>query len=174
MVRSLNDDQEAYQTFLRRVAAMVRGYLFNTMGAATRTPDKIEDLVQDVLLALHRKKHLYQPTRPILPWLFAIARYRVIDAVRAEKRRPALTEWEDGFEPAAPEPAPLSDEKIWELEELLSCLSPKQKDILILAKVERLPLNDIAQRFGMSLSAVKVTIHRTVQKLRKKRRESAL
>lgn len=64
MSRSLLNDKDAYETFLKRVAVMIRGYLFNIMGSSSRTPEKIEDLVQDVLLAIHRKKHLYHPKRP--------------------------------------------------------------------------------------------------------------
>jgi RNA polymerase sigma-70 factor (ECF subfamily) len=166
MIRSLNNETHAYETLLKRVAVMIRGYLFNLLGSA-RTEEKVEDLVQDVLIAIHRKKHLYHPTRAILPWLFAIARYRLIDQARADKRRPNTTILDETVD-FSDDNHRLNEEGAFVLEELLSDLSPRQKDILVLAKVDGIPLADIAQRFNMSLSAVKVTVHRTIQKLRKK------
>jgi RNA polymerase sigma-70 factor (ECF subfamily) len=164
--QSLRGDQAAYRAFLERTSSMVRGYLTNSMGSSKRTPEKIEDLVQDVLLAIHRKKHLYRADMPILPWLFAIARYRLIDQVRAEKRRPMLVEWDETLDPADTNSLPLPDERLFELEELLECLSQKQRRILVMAKAEGVPLAEIAQRLQMSLSAVKVTVHRALRKIR--------
>ncbi len=166
MNESLHGNQESYHSLLSRVSVMIRGYLTNSMGSQMRTPEKVEDLVQDVLLAIHRKKHLYRTNMPILPWLFAIARYRLIDTVRAEKRRPTLVEWDDTLDPVDPAQAIASDEQLFQIEELLECLSIKQKQILILAKAEGMPLVEIANRFQMSLSAVKVTVHRSILKVR--------
>ena len=173
MNESLQGDQTSYHSFLSRVSVMLRGYLTNAMGSHMRTPEKVEDLVQDVLLAIHRKKHLYRTDMPILPWLFAIARYRLIDYVRSEKRRPSLVEWDDTFDPSDPrQTIALSDENIFQIEELLECLSTTQKQILILAKAEGIPLSEIANRFNMSLSAVKVTVHRALRKVRQHQKVS--
>lgn len=168
MTRSLAGDKPAYETLLRKIETMVTGYLMNAMNASMRSEERAEDLVQDVLLAVHRKKHLYRLDMPILPWLFAIVRYRLIDHVRHEKRRPLLVEWEEELDLADASSASLPETEALDVEEILEGLSQKQRDLLVLAKVEKVPLAEIADRFGMSLSAVKVTIHRTVQKLKKR------
>jgi RNA polymerase sigma-70 factor (ECF subfamily) len=163
---SLKGDREIYEKLLSRVAGLVRGYLTNTASRRTLDSGHVEDLVQEVLLAIHRKKHLYSTDKPILPWLFAIAKYKLIDHLRAEKRRPCL-QLDETIDPAAPSSESLSEDQAFELEELLVSLSPLQKDILLMAKVERIPLAQIAEKFHMSLSAVKVTVHRTLKKVRK-------
>jgi RNA polymerase sigma-70 factor, ECF subfamily len=173
MVRSLQGDNIAYETMLSRIAVMVRGYLFNSMGPAQRSDEKIEDLVQEVLLAIHRKKHLYRPDLPILPWLFAIARYKLIDQVRSEKRRPSLVDWDDTMDPIDSNANAAPDERVLELEELLDCLSPRQKTILIMAKANGVPLAEIAQKFGMTLSAVKVTVHRALNRVRQQQKATS-
>ncbi len=167
IVRSLGGDKIAYQKFLSRVALMTRGFIANSMGVHQRTDEKIEDLVQEVLITIHRKKHLYRTDMPVLPWLFAIAKYRLIDHFRSEKRRPLLTEWDETLDPADPNPQMFQDERLFELEQILEGLSERQKTILVLAKANGTPLAEIAERFGMSLSAVKVTVHRALQKARK-------
>jgi RNA polymerase sigma-70 factor, ECF subfamily len=164
--KGLEGDREAYEKFLLKVASIVRGYLFNNLSKANRTDERVEDLVQDVLLSIHRKKHLYRLDLPVIPWLFTIARYRLIDHWRAEMKRPPSVEWAEDFDPPAPADGSLSDSQLFELEELLEGLSSKQKQILILAKAEKIPLADIARQFDMSLSAVKVTVHRALRKVR--------
>lgn len=171
MLESLEGNQQAYAKLLEKTARMVRGYLANSMSSAQRTDERIEDLVQDVLVAIHRKKHLYRPEMPILPWLFAIARYRLIDQVRADKRRPSTVEMDERFDfPDKKASAP--EEHAFHLEELLTDLSPRQKEILVLAKAEDMPLAQIAEKFRMSLSAVKVTVHRALQKVRERQRNT--
>src|SRR5690348_12958773 len=110
MEKSLNGDREIYEKLLKRIASMVRGFLMNNMSKAIRTDERVEDLVQDVLIAIHRKKHLYQSNRPILPWLFAIARYKLIDHLRADARRPSTVEWDESFDPPGSDKAPASEE----------------------------------------------------------------
>lgn len=128
--------------------------------------ETVEDLVQDVLVAIHRKKHLYDPSRPALPWIFAVARYRLIDHARALSARPPTTTLED-----IPEAALAGDEVLdrgLEVEELLEGLTDNQRRAVVLAKMEGRPLADVAAGLGLSLSAVKVTVHRALEALRRK------
>ncbi len=43
--------------------------------------------MQEVLLAVHLKRHTYDPAAPFAPWLFAVTRNKVIDALRRRGRR---------------------------------------------------------------------------------------
>jgi RNA polymerase sigma-70 factor (ECF subfamily) len=160
MRRALAGESAAYETLLGTLASLVRGWLVNQ----GRSAEAAEDLVQDVLIAVHRKKHLYDPARPFLPWLFAVARYRVIDVARAQARRPSTVPLEDLFDPAAPEDKTL--ERTLLVEELLDALPERQRRVLSLAKIDGLPLEDVGRRLGMSTAAVKVTVHRAVKKLK--------
>jgi RNA polymerase sigma-70 factor, ECF subfamily len=166
MCAALDGDADAYVRLLEGVAAMARGYFLRAMSASARTPEKAEDLVQDLLVALHRKKHLYRRDRPFLPWIFAVARYKLIDSARADARRPSTVAWEDWHEGAAARREKL--DAALELEEILDGLPERQRRALVLAKIDGLPLAAVAERLEMSLAAVKVTIHRALKALRKK------
>lgn len=152
-------DAPAYREFLTETARLVRAYL----GNRGLPPAAAEDLTQEVLVTIHRKKHLYDPSRPFLPWLFTLTRYRLIDAVRAEQRRPAGVPWDETFDPPAPD-ARLDD--VLSVEELLNALPEKARRVLKLAKIDGLPLAQVAERTGLTVAAVKVAVHRAVKKLR--------
>jgi RNA polymerase sigma-70 factor (ECF subfamily) len=74
-------DARAYAAFLNAVAPVLRG-LVRARGRALPT-DQHEDIVQEVLLAIHAKRGTWDEDRPLRPWLFAIARHKVADAFRA-------------------------------------------------------------------------------------------
>ena len=78
-------DRAAYERLLREILPFLRALLARQQ----RTPDRIEDVVQDVLLTVHRVRHTYDPARPFGHWLAAIARRRSIDALRRRGRTEA-------------------------------------------------------------------------------------
>jgi RNA polymerase sigma-70 factor (ECF subfamily) len=174
MLLARGGDAAAYARFLERVGGMIRAYFLNTSGRSMA--HQADDLVQEVLIAIHRKKHLYDEKMPVLPWIYAIARYRLIDTFRASGRRISMEDWPTdpegrleeiaGAEPT-PEDTVVGTEEIQgDIEEALKGVSDKQREILILAKVQDVPLAEIARKYGMSVSAVKVTIHRVIKGIR--------
>ena len=156
-----------YRDLLTSLAEMLRNYLMKTMNPRLRSMEQVEDLVQDVLIAIHEKRDLYDENRPFFPWVFAIARYRLIDSLRQDARRPECVEWVEAFEVNAFFEMPkLPEEESGE--EWFRGLSQKQKKIVKLAKIEEMPLAEIASLEKMSLSAVKVALHRAIQEMRKR------
>jgi RNA polymerase sigma-70 factor (ECF subfamily) len=160
-------NDSAYRELLEGIAVLLRAYLTKTMNPRLRSREQVEDLVQEVLISIHRKRDLYQIDRPLLPWIYAIARYRLIDSLRSSARRIECVEWIEKFDALASVEMPVIDDDP-ELSELLDGLNVRQKQILMLAKVDELSVQEIADQLGMSLSAVKVTIHRALKMLRKK------
>ncbi len=167
-------DPRAYADFLELTAKIVRSNLRKTIPASrSHSRDLLEDLVQDVLLSIHQKRHTYRPEYPILPWLFAIARHRWIDVARMLSVRPDLLNWEESdFSTVAdPEAAERIEREESEADakdrvsEMLETLSPRQRELIRMAKLEELRLAEVAVRLGMSLSAVKVAVHRAMHKL---------
>jgi len=167
-------DAKAYASFLDLTAKIIRSNLRKTIPSSrSHSRDLLEDLVQDVLLALHQKRHTFRPDYPILPWLFAIARHRWIDIARMISVRPQLLNWEESDFSAIADPnaedraerAGLEFEAKEKVSEMLEILSPKQRELIRMAKLEELPLAEVAVRLGMSLSAVKVGVHRAMHKL---------
>src|SRR5918992_3194108 len=83
MVRAQDGDRQAYEDLLTRVSGLVRGFVRRRVGDAAWG----DDVVQECLVALHRARHTYDPTRPFAPWMYAIAQNRLVDALRVQRRR---------------------------------------------------------------------------------------
>jgi RNA polymerase sigma-70 factor (ECF subfamily) len=79
LVRGLVGDEPAYRIFLGELAAHLRSWL---RGRLARLPEEVEDLLQELLLAVHNQRHTYEPKQPLKPWVHAIARYKFIDLLR--------------------------------------------------------------------------------------------
>ncbi len=166
-VLALRGDGVAYEKVLKKLSQLLRGYLQKSINPRFRSVEKVEDLVQEVLFALHRKRDLYDQAQPFLPWVYTIARYKLIDSFRAEKRQPEFVEWLEKFDSLAFVEIPKMFEE-QQGDELLQGLNDQQKEVLRLAKVEELPLHEIALQLNMSLSAVKVTVHRSLKFVRRR------
>jgi RNA polymerase sigma-70 factor (ECF subfamily) len=87
MVRVQSGDQDAYRVLLDDVAQVLRGFLRRRVADS----NEVDDVLQDVLMAMHRARHTFDPMRPVEPWLFAIARTVTIDHAR---RRASRGRWE--------------------------------------------------------------------------------
>jgi len=82
MTASLNGDARAYRTLLQRVTGHLRGYLRSRFAAAGHGSTEAEDLLREVLIAIHSRRHTYDALQPFTPWLHAIARYKFLDYLR--------------------------------------------------------------------------------------------
>jgi RNA polymerase sigma-70 factor (ECF subfamily) len=122
-----------------------------------------DDLLQDAWLRIHRVRHTYQPGRPLLPWVYAIARRVRVDhyrkAVRILVREQPLEDLVETFVVA--EPARAED-----LEELLAPLSDSQREVLEMLKVAGMSLEEVARATSSSVGSVKQKVHRAYEKLR--------
>lgn len=162
---AMKNDEKAYKALLMEVSELLRVYLMKIMSPKIRSKERVEDLVQEILITIHRKRDLYSTDHPFLPWVYAIAKYRFIDSLRAEARVPEFVEWIEQQDTRVFLPtAGRADQE--STEELLNGLSAQQKAILTMAKVDEVPLKEIAVHFKMSVAAVKVTIHRVLKNLR--------
>ncbi len=148
-------DRAAYRTLLDNCRQWLEGYYARRM-----PPHQIDDLVQDTLISLHRKRASYDPERPFLPWLSVIARYRWIDALRRMPQSEELME-QHGLVPdeSSAVHARLS------LERLLERLPKAQASAITLTKIEGCSVAETAEISGQSESAVKVNVHRGLKTL---------
>lgn len=164
LLLALAGDNDAYATFLRRCSAHARAYFRRRLAAY---PDDVEDLVQDTLLAVHNQRHSYRPTQPLTPWFYAIARYKLIDLLRALAPRRAVEVTLDD----APEDDALLDfdsaasEARRDLMLLLARLPDRHRLPILHVKIEGHSVAETALRTGMSESAIKVGIHRGLKRL---------
>ena len=161
LVRGLAGEAKAYRTFLDQLTAHLRSYLQRRLGSL---PDEIEDLLQELLLAVHNKRHTYDPKQPLTAWVQAIARYKLVDLLRRRSRSDVLTDpLEDDqlFDATASDAA----EAKYDVAKLLQGLPDRQRLPILYVKIEGASVTDTAIRTGMSESAVKVGIHRGLKAL---------
>lgn len=127
-----------------------------------------EDLLQDCWIRIHRSRHTYRVERPLLPWVYAIARRTAVDGYRRRKKSLAF---EREFLDGNPEPAEalsgVSPETKISLWREISALTMKERQAFELLKVEGRSLDDVAAVTGVSANAVKQRVHRAYLKLRK-------
>jgi RNA polymerase sigma-70 factor, ECF subfamily len=169
MLCAQQGDQRAYEELLRLVAREARSFV----GRRIAWADWTEDVVQEVLLTVHRTRHTYDPARPFAPWFYAIASSRLIDVLRSRKR---VTTREVADEEAmAAQPAPHRDgagaERRSDVSEALAQavarLPRVQREVVSLLKYEDLSVREVAARMQMTEGAVKAMAHRGYKVLRR-------
>ena len=158
---ALAGDERAYQKFLGEVAAGLRAFVRKRLFVG---PDQAEDIVQEVLLAVHTKRHTYDQEQPITPWLYAITRFKLADHLRKVGRRGVQVPVEDEIGLFAE-----SDHEVGvvqrDLDRLLEKLPVKQRDSIRMVKLQQLSVREAAERASMSESDVKVSVHRGLKAL---------
>jgi RNA polymerase sigma-70 factor (ECF subfamily) len=76
MLASLDGDAASHRALLERLSRRLRAYFKGKLTGIGRGISEAEDLVQEAVLAIHLKRHTYDPTEPLTPWVHAIARYK--------------------------------------------------------------------------------------------------
>jgi RNA polymerase sigma-70 factor (ECF subfamily) len=159
MKASLAGDAAAYRTLLSRLSANLRAYYKGRLARIGRSATEAEDLVQEALMAIHTRRHTYDPGEALMPWVYAIARYKLIDHLR--RTRAAMTDLpiEDAEEIMAQDDY-VGTESAYDLTKLLGQLPDKMRRAIQSVKLDGLSVAEAASRCGMSESAVKVNVHR--------------
>lgn len=160
-------DAASYAAFLRAAAPVVRGVV-RARGLAAFGEAACEDIVQDVLLAIHLKRHTWRSGEPVRPWLYAIARYKVIDAFRARGRR--LEVPVEDFAEVLGAPAEADPTERADIERMLARLNPRAAAIVRGIGLDGATAAEIGARFGMTEGAVRVALHRALKQVADLRR----
>jgi len=168
MAAAQDGDRAAYEQLLRAIVPFLRALVL----PQHRAGDRAEEVVQEVLLTIHRVRHTYDPARPIRPWLAAIARRRSIDALRRHGRSAAHevfdeTAYETFADPRANRSLEVSAATEG-LNEAIATLSPPQREAIELLKLRELSLAEASSLSGKSVAALKVNVHRAIKALRQR------
>jgi RNA polymerase sigma-70 factor, ECF subfamily len=165
MRQALAGDKRAYAAALEYCVRILRPYL------SRRVADKaaIEDLLQEILISIHKARHTYDAMRPFAPWVFAIAHYRLKDFLRVRYKdrlhyAADISEMEISGDMNVTE----SSFTYESIREEVRLLPQKQASILELMHSEGYTAKEVAQRLGMTESAVKVAAHRAYKVLKTK------
>ena len=170
MRQAISGDSAAYHRLLKAVTPVLRAGARRGLARAGQPVDQSEDIVQDILLAVHLKRHTWDANAPFAPWLFAIARNKLIDALRRRGRRIFVNV--DDFAETIPDEPAAETVSANEIASLLQGLPQRQREVLQSISVESASIKDTAAKFAMSEGAVRVALHRALASLTAKLREN--
>lgn len=140
-----------------------------------------EDLCQEAFYRAYRSFDQYQGDKPFENWIFRIVTRLFLDMVRNRKRRIQAVSYDapvraDSVEnelliqtaddAPTPEEILMNNNFSEQLMAGLDSLRPDQKTLIMLADVEMLPYNDIADIMQIPVGTVRSRLHRTHRKLR--------
>lgn len=157
-------DRDAYRRLLADIVPYIRAVIMPGLA----NPDWADDIVQEVLISVHKSLKTYDPGLSFKPWLTAIIKFRRADFLRRHysRRIDRQVPLED---PAFQRTHVTGDEVAGEwkdVEGALDRLPQQQRKVLEMVKIEGLTAQETADRTGMSVSAVKVSVHRSMKKLK--------
>lgn len=163
MARAQGGDKQAYARLLTALVPVIRAQARRHI----RDETAIEDVIQEVLLTVHRVRHTYDPDYPFMPWLTAIISTRCVDALRRRGRR---QQWEID-QPTLAEETPAPDASGYdrqdELAGFLRQLPSRQRAIIEHVHLREMSLSEAAAHHNLSVAAVKSLLHRALTNLRK-------
>ena len=155
-------DERSYSRFLKAVAGLLRGFLHRKTAGGGLDP---EDIVQETLLAIHAKRHTWRTDAPVLPWVFAIARFKLIDAYRRQGRRIEVDLDVVAETLAQPDAEAVS---VRDVSRALEGLTPGQRMVVSAISIEGRSITETARRHRLSEGAVRVALHRGLAAIAKR------
>ena len=168
MASAQDGDRAAYQRLLRACLPLIR-----SVARGQGVPgDRVDDVIQDVLLTIHRARRTYDPARPFTPWLRAIAQRRAIDALRQQGRQRtrevhAPLAYESHPDPAAPATQALEQsDRARRLRVAVAALPDGQRQAVEELGLQERTLDEAAVSTGRTKGALKVNLHRALKTLR--------
>ncbi len=168
MAAAQRGERIAYETLLRDCVPHVR----RVIRRSGVRPDLVDDVVQEVLLTVHRARQTYDPTRSFTAWLSAIAQRRAIDMLRHRGRQDRREVMDDTtFDTHADQSA--TPEEAWEdqsrrktLKDAIASLPPGQREAMESLALRQLSLDEAAEATGKTKGSLKVNLHRALKALR--------
>jgi len=166
LLASLAGDKAAYRGLLDTLGEVLRRYYRRRLPPADAN---VEDLVQETLIAIHAKRGTYDTSLPFTPWLYAIARYKLLDHLRRARLRITIPLEAAGELCSADESEAAGARH--DLEKLLANLPASTQEIIRRVKLDGLSTAEMAASTGKSEVAVRVGLHRGLKALNERLRE---
>jgi len=158
----LDGDSNAYRKFLRTLSVVLRVYVQRQLARTQRPGSDAEDIVQEALIAIHTRRHTYERDLPVTAWAYAIARYKLIDMLRASSNERQIAALED------------MDFVVDDRDQVEAAILVR-KGVAALPATLRLPIEmiklhgfsakDVADKTGTSETTVRVNVHRGLKAL---------
>jgi RNA polymerase sigma-70 factor (ECF subfamily) len=154
-------DARAYAQFLQAVTPVLRGIVRARGGGLGEAG--CEDVLQEVLLAVHLKRYTWDAGAPVRPWLYAITRYKVVDAFRARGRKIDVPI--DDFAEVLPAQAGPDPTEAADMAKMIGMLDGRSAEIVRKIGLEGVSVQETGAALAMSEGAVRVALHRALKTL---------
>lgn len=166
-------DAASYRMLLTELVPVIK----RSLNKSLPSPDIADDIVQEALISVHKALHTYEIDRPFTPWLMAIVNFRRTDFLRgyyaAHENKQVPLDSVEIPDYLNQDNKDAQEEQEAHLKDALNSLPEKQKNVVEMLKLEGLSTREVADKTGMSESAIKVTMHRALQKLKEKIKREA-
>jgi len=163
MMRYQRADPAALEELVRRISPPLLRYF----GGSRASRNDREDLLQDCWIRIHRSRHTYRASEPLMPWIYAIARHTRLDAYRKrrrlESREVLVASVPEGLHQTVPELPRGQDD----FDQLVASLPETQREVLVMLKVSGMSLEEVAFATSSTVGAVKQKAHRAYTALRR-------
>jgi RNA polymerase sigma-70 factor (ECF subfamily) len=163
MRAAIGGDEAAYRTLLESLSRGLRAAVRRGLAQTGDTSAEVEDVIQETLLALHLKRNTWDPTQPLGPWVRAIARHKLIDALRRRGRRIQVPIDNIIDTIAADEDTSGVDRQ--DAERMVGRLNGRQKEVVKAISLNGESIREVADRLQMKEVAVRVALHRGLKAL---------
>lgn len=167
MKEAQEGNSTSYETLLAEVYMFLESYL----NSKVYNKSQIDDVIQEVILAIHNSRHTFDSSKSFMSWLLAIAHYKVSDHLRYQFKQ-KTQELEDSIIDANSDAltALIENQNIQLLHQAIDELDKKPRQIIKLLKVEGFKISEVANKLNLSESNVKIIAHRAYQGLEVKLR----
>jgi RNA polymerase sigma-70 factor (ECF subfamily) len=167
MLKARDGDSAAYEALLREIGAMMRVMVHQRLRGMGFAAQEAEDVVQEALIALHVKRHTWDAERPIVPWVRAIARYKMLDAARrlGRTRRRSHDRPVEEMADRLPAPAPRVLAAGRDAEALVARLPARERGVVEALALDGLDVAAAAARLSISEGSVRVAFHRGLARI---------
>jgi RNA polymerase sigma factor (sigma-70 family) len=170
LMRAANGgDARSYHRLLQELAPVLRGLASRGLARHRLGSEDVEDVVQETLLALHLKRGTWDESQAFSPWLYAIARNKLIDNLRRRGRQAHVPiddigELRAGDLQPGETPAEINGV---DAERMIAKLRGREREIVVAISIEGASARQVAERLGMTEGAVRVALHRALRSLAK-------
>ena len=161
MLAALDGDARAYRTLLDALRGALLRYYSARLGAALAA--NCDDLVQDTLMAIHTRRLTYDRSQPLTAWVYAIARYKLIDHFRRHKLRATVPLDDDAGLFAQDDAGDAMARR--DVNVALASLPGRPAELIRRVRIDGASIAEAAQKAGMTETAAKVSIHRGLKAL---------
>ncbi len=153
-----NGSEDAFRVLYSRHASKIYGFL----KIRVRQTEKVADIYQEVFIKLHRSKHLFNNSLPVLPWIFTITRSVMIDELRKDKKSKLIDDFDIDKIPAKVSEPFFSGEAV----ALIQTLPDPQKVALQMRYVDDKTFEEIAESLKTSPTNIRQIVSRGIKRLK--------